>query len=52
MHGAAFTTEMPVREKWNRMLADNFELIQQHLLAGAGTYSERQGIMFASVDED
>jgi hypothetical protein len=38
--------EMPLRQKWNRMLRDNFELVQQSLLGRERAYTQRQEIGF------
>jgi len=38
--------EMPLRQKWNRMLRNNFELVQQSLLRRERAYTQRQEIGF------
>jgi hypothetical protein len=41
--------EMPVREKWNQMLTNNFELMQDSLLNREATYNHRQKIAFTAL---
>lgn len=38
--------KMALRQKWNQMLRDNFELVQQSLLGREKTYTQRQEIGF------
>jgi len=44
--------EMTVQQKWNQMLLNNFELIQQSLLRRERTYTQRQEIEFMLLECD
>lgn len=45
IHPEWWTAEaMPLAAKWDRMLADNFELMENHLLTREDTYTERRAM--------
>jgi hypothetical protein len=42
--------EMPLEEKWNQMILNNLDLMQQSLLAREATYTERQRLTLLPCD--